>query len=290
MNKILVSVLLVLSITTNLQAQTANADSLQISVAVTTRALMKLVEPAFSVKNRNIIISTTSGSTGDMVELVMSGKASVAVTTRNIKDYEKAKCPTLVATPIGRDGLVISVPASNPVKNLTFAQISDIWTGKILNWKELGGPDLPIVVIGRTKAYDPIKLFCDFMKLESKEVEGGLIYSENGKGAWCKTAAVATETDEVALNLLLKTPGAITYFPLQILNNYKAKNLAVKGLSFDGVEATKATIADGTYFIHRTLNTITNGEPKSSTQQFVNFLLSDKGQKLVSTAGFLVLK
>jgi phosphate transport system substrate-binding protein len=128
------------------------------------------------------------------------------------------------------------------------------------------------------------------MKFESKEVEGGLIYSENGKGVWCKTAAVATETDVIALNLLLKTPGAITYFPVQILNNYKAKNLAIKGLTFDGVEATKATITDGTYFIHRTLNAITNGESKSNTKKFVNFLLSTEGQKLVSTAGFLVLK
>jgi phosphate transport system substrate-binding protein len=94
----------------------------------------------------------------------------------------------------------------------------------------------------------------------------------------------------MALNLLLKTPGAITYFPLQILKNYKAKNLSVKGLTFDGVEATKTTIADGTYFIHRTLNAITNGEPKSNTQQFVSFLLSAEGQKLVSAAGFLDLK
>jgi phosphate transport system substrate-binding protein len=272
------------------QNKKVEKDSLKIAVATTTMELMKLVEPAFESSNNSVEIFKTIGATSEMVDFVISGRASVAVTTRNIKDYEKTKCPTLVGTPIGRDGLVLSVPASNPLKNLTFAQIRDIWTGKIINWKELGGFDLPIVVIGRTKAYDPIKLFCDFMRLESKEVQGGLIYSENGKGLWCKTIVAAPETDETALKILLNTPGAITYFPLQVLNNYKEKMLAVSGLRFDGVEATKTTIANGTYFIHRTLNATTNTEPKGDVQKFVNFLLSAKGQKLVKRAGFLVLK
>ncbi|MBC7846000.1 MAG: substrate-binding domain-containing protein [Flavobacterium sp.] len=264
-------------------------ETLKLAVATTVKVLMKLVEPAFEPVNKNTKITSTIGPTGDMVELVMAGKSKVAITTRNLKDYEKVKCPTLVGTPIGLDGLAIVVSSSNPVSNLAFAQISAIWTGKIVNWKELGGPDLPIVLIGRTKAYDSIMLFCDFMKLESKPVEGGLIYREKGKEDWCSTVITAPETDDLALTILLKTPGAITYFPLQVLNNYKEYKIAVKCLSFDGVQPTKETIANGTYFIHRTLNAITNGQPEGLTKTFVDFLVSMKGQELIVEAGFLSL-
>lgn len=265
-------------------------DTLKVTAASTVKALMKLVEPAFESSRKGFEIAQTIGATGDMVEMVMANKASVAITTRNIKDYEKLKCPTLSGTPIGLDGLALVVSASLPVTNLTFGQIQAIWTGVIVNWKELGGPDLPIVLIGRSKSYDSIMLFCDFMKLESKPIEGGLIYREKNKEVWCEKVIAAPETDDLALAVLLQTPGAITYFPLQILNNYKAKSFAVKSVSFDGIQPTKESIANGTYFIHRTLNAITNNKPQGKTKEFCDFLLSKKGQKLIVEAGFLALK
>lgn len=265
-------------------------DTLKVAAASTVKGLMKLVEPAFESSKKGFEIAQTTGATGDMVEQVMSNKASVAVTTRNIKDYEKLKCSSLVGTPIGLDGLALVVSASLPVTNLTFGQIQAIWTGAIVNWKELGGPDLPIVLIGRSKSYDSIMLFCDFMKLESKPVEGGLIYRDKSKEVWCEKVIAAPETDDMALAVLLKTPGAITYLPLQVLNNYKGKSLAIKSVSFDGIKPTKESIANGTYFIHRTLNVITNNKPQGATKGFCDFLLSKEGQKLIVEAGFLALK
>lgn len=265
-------------------------DTLKVATASTTKVLVKLVEPAFESSKKGFEIDSRTGTTGDMVELVMAGKAALAVTTRNIKDYEKLKCPTLVGTPIGLDGLAIVVSASLPVTNLTFEQIQAIWTGAIVNWKTLGGPDLPIVLIGRSKEYDSIMLFCDFMKLESKPVEGGLIYRDKAKEVWNQTVVKAPETDDMALSVLLQIPGAITYFPLQILNNYKTKNSGIKSLSFNGIQPTKETIANGTYFIHRTLNAITNNQPQGKTKKFCDFILSKKGQKIITEAGFLSLK
>lgn len=264
-------------------------DTLEVAVASTTKLMMEAVKPAFESYKKDIVIATSNGATGDMVEQVISGKAKVAVTTRNRKDYEIAKCPTLVGTPIGFDGLAIVVSGLLPVKNLTFGELQSIWTGRIINWKELGGPDLPIVLIGRSKAYDSIMLFCDFMKLESKAVDGGLIYRDKNKEIWCETLVAAPETDNEALNILLETPGAITYFPLQVLNNYKAKNKNLKSISFNGVQPTKETIANGTYFIHRTLNAITNGNPEGKTKDFCDYLLSEVGQRLIVESGFLKL-
>jgi phosphate transport system substrate-binding protein len=275
--------------TTTSQSRTT-PDTLRIGVAVTTRHLMKLALPAFSAKNPDMNITSYIQETGNVVDDVIVGKASVAVTTRNLKDYEKAKSLTIMGTPIGLDGLVLAVSNSIPVESLTFEQITAIWTGAIINWEELGGPNLPIVVIGRPKNYDPIKLFCDFMHLDSKPTEGGELYSLKGKNQWSVKVAAAPETDKLALELLEKTPGAITYFPLQVLKSFKAKGCNVKALKFNGIEATPQTIANGEYFIHRRLNVMTNGEPNGAAMLFVDFLLSETGQQLVKQAGFLPIE
>jgi phosphate transport system substrate-binding protein len=240
--------------------------------------------------NADCMITSYVHETGNVVDDVIQGKTSLAVTTRNLKDYEKERSSTIMGTPIGLDGLVVAASASIPVSSLTYEQIVAIWTGSCGNWKELGGPDLPIVVIGRTKAYDPIKLFDDFMKLESKPVEGGLIYREKGKEQWSQKVAPSPPSDILALEILNKTPGGITYFPLQIFYNFKASGNNIKSFNFNGVQATPETIANETYFIHRRLNAITNGKPERGTRKFVNFMLSAEGQQLVKDAGFLPLE
>jgi phosphate transport system substrate-binding protein len=264
-------------------------DTLKIGVALTTQHLMELVTPAFCKVNAGINITSKVDQTGNVVADVMDGRASVAVTTRNLKDYEKEKSATIMGNPIGLDGLVLVVSSSIPVTSLTFDQINAIWTGTLVNWKELGGPDLPITVIGRAKAYDPIMLFCDFMALDSKPVERGIIYSLKGKDLWSKTVATSTANDSLALDILSKIPGTITYLPLQVFYDYRTKGYMVKALDFNGVPATPTTIENGEYFIHRRLNIITNGEPKGATQTFVDFVLSNEGQQLVKEAGFLPL-
>jgi len=282
---------LLLKCSTNLQAQNSEPlhDTLKIGVAVTTRHLMELVTPVFSAANTEMKITSYIHETGNVVDDVIQGKTSVAVTTRNLKDYEKEKSATIMGTPIGFDGLVLAVSTSIPVSSLTFEQIVAIWTGACTNWKEVGGPDLPIVVIGRTKSYDPIQLFCDFMKLEAKPVDGGVLYREKGKGLWSQFVAPTPATDDLALELLQKTPGFITYFPLQVYFNYKSKDINIKALYFNGVVASPQTIENGEYFIHRRLNVITNGKPEGAVKLFVDFMLSVEGQQLVKDAGFLPL-
>jgi phosphate transport system substrate-binding protein len=275
--------------TKNEIVKNAISDTLKIGTAVTTRHLMKLAEPAFKAKFPNAVITSTINETGNVVADVISGKGTIAVTTRDLKIYEKEKSATITAIPIGYDGLVLTISTKNKITSLTFDQIVAIWTGKYTNWKELGGKDLPIVLIGRSKGYDPIKLFGDFMKLDSKMVDDRMVYSELGKNSWSKNSAIVTENDEEALEILNKTPGAITYLPLQVLNDYKSKGNNIKDILFDGIKATPQTIANGEYFIHRRLNVITNGKPKEDAKSFIEFLLSNGGQELVKKAGFLTI-
>ncbi len=268
-------------------AQRLPDDTLKIGVSVTTRHLMGLVNPVFSKANPTINITSKIDETGNVVDAVIMGKASVAVTTRNLKDFEIKKSATVIGTPIGLDGLVVAVSSSISVSNLSFEQIAGIYTGTYTNWNQLGGNDLPIVVIGRVKAYDPIQLFADFMQLDTKPLDGGIVSSKKGKNAWNITIAASPATDDAALEMLLKTPGAVTYFPLQIFNNYQGKKKAIKALDFNGVKASITTIANGEYFIHRRLNIITNGTPTGVSKTFVDFMLSKKGQEMIQQAGFL---
>jgi phosphate transport system substrate-binding protein len=273
-----------------LNAQVQSTDTLKIGIAVTTRHLMELVNPVFEKANPAINTTSKIDETGNVVDAVITGKASVAVTTRNLKDFEIKKSVTVMGTPIALDGLVVAVSKNITISNLSFEQIAGIYTGKYTNWNQVGGNDMPIVVIGRIKAYDPIQLFADFMQLDTKPLDVGIVYSVKGKNIWNKTVAASPATDDAALEMLLKTPGAITYFPLQIFNNYHKKNKTIKALDFNGVKATVTTIANGDYFIHRRLNVMTNGTPTGVSKTFVDFMLSKKGQQLIQQAGFLSIK
>lgn len=265
-------------------------DSLRIGVAVTTRHLMKLAQPAFVDFYPQAKVSSYIHETGNVVDDVIMKNTLIAVTTRNLKDFEIEKSAIIMGTPIGIDGLVLAVSNNLPINNLTFNEIVGIWTGKYNNWNQLGGPELPITVIGRTKAYDPIRLFADFMHLDTKSVEGGAFYKEKNENIWGTTLVEVIDTDDMGMEKLINTPGAITYFPLQVLNNYKLEGYPVKDVAFDDVKASYETIENGQYHIHRRLNVITNGTPEDITKAFVDFILSKEGQQLVEDAGFLKLK
>jgi phosphate transport system substrate-binding protein len=268
-------------------AQTQPNDTLKIGISVTTKYLMELVNPVFSKANPKMNITSRIDQTGNVVDDVIMGKASVAITTRNLKDFEIKKSATVMGTPIGLDGLVLAMSSSIPINNLSFEQIIDIYTGIYTNWKQLGGDDLQIVAVGRIKAYDPIQLFADFMQLDTKPQDDGIVYSKKGENNWNKNVAISPATDADALEMLLKMPGAVTYFPLQIFNNYQAEKKAIKALEFNGVKASGTTIANGQYFIHRRLNIMTNGMPNGVSKTFVDFMLSKKGQELIQQAGYI---
>jgi len=273
----------------NAQTNPSKKDTSIIGISVTTLPLMQLARPAFASKYPEAHFKTIVDQTGVVVDSVITGYAAVAITTRTIKDYEKEKSGSLKGTPIGLDGLVLTVAKSNPVNSLTFDQIVLIYTGAITNWKEVGGKNMAIVVIGRNKGFDPINLFADFMRLDTKFIKDGVQYSVKGEDSWSKIPSLIPSTNEAALAMLNKSGNAITYFPLQVFNEYKAQGRNLKPLAFNGIEATHQTIENSSYFIHRQLNAITKGIPGSTAQLLIDFLLSASGQQLINKAGFLSL-
>lgn len=277
----------IVSLLTLSAAVVGEAGEMKVLASTSTKPLVERVVPAFATTTNGGLLAVSYISSTFLVYKVVAGEAAIGITSRNLKAKEAS--PAVTATPIGLDALVVTVPAANPITNLSSAQVCGIWTGAITNWQELSGPDLAIVVVGRTKAYDPIRLFGDFMKLETKEVEGGLVYRQSGKEVWSTSAAEAAATDEQALATLAAQAGAITYFPLGRMLAYKTKGLPVKGLTMNAIAATPESIAGNLYPISRTLNAITASAPAGSSKDLIDFLLSASGQKLVAEAGFVPL-
>ena len=208
----------------------------------------------------------TGSSAG--VEAVVSGTAQIGDVSRALSDEEKSK--GLVENVVALDGIAIITDKNNTVANLTKQQLIDIYTGKITNWKDVGGSDQKIVVIGREDGSGTRDAFEEILDIADQ----------------CKLAQTLSETGQVAA-AVEKTPGAIGYISLDALSD------KVKALQLDGVEASEATIKDGSYTLQRPFVMATKGEVSEQSkevQAVFEYINSDAGQKVIEQVGLVSAK
>ena len=217
----------------------------------------------------NIVVSE-SGSGNGAKALINKG-CDVADMSRFMKDTEfkaaVANGVMPVAHVVAMDGIAISVHPANPVRALTVAQVHDIFTGKITNWKALGGPDMAILRISRDTNSGTFETFNKLVMTKDKIAEGTETVGSNGQ----MRARISM------------TRSAIGYLGLGFVD---AKT---KSLEINGVIPTPATVASGRYPISRPLFMFTNGYPKlgSHLHAFVTLYLTKKGQQLVERKGYI---
>jgi phosphate transport system substrate-binding protein len=226
---------------------------------------------AYMDKHPEINISVRGGGSGVGVAALQNGTVDIANSSRPMKSKEIAACkakginPTAYA--VANDGIAIVVHPSNTVKNLTVAQIRDIYTAKIKNWNQVGGPNMPIVIISRDVASGTFEVFND-KALKGAKVDGSaqMLASNN--------AIVTTVTS---------TPGAIGYAGLGYLN------AGVKAITVENVMPTEASVKDASYPLSRKLYMYTNGPAKGEVGKFIVYIQSAEGQALVKKQGFITL-
>jgi len=177
-----------------------------------------------------------------------------------------------VAKTIAYDGITVVVNPSNPVSNLTFDQVRNIYNGNISNWKDVGGQDKPIVAISRDSSSGTYKDF-QTMAMNGDKYRPDVL-------AQSATGGIVSE---VAQN-----PNAIGYIGFAYLGK------TTKALSLDkgngSVAPTVETISSGAYPLSRALLFYTNGEPTGLIKEFTDFVLSEKGQSVVKEVGYIPLK
>ncbi|MDX1931505.1 MAG: PstS family phosphate ABC transporter substrate-binding protein [Capsulimonadales bacterium] len=238
---------------------------------------------AFGKKNPNAKMTVTGGGSGQGITALINGTAAIANASRAAEDKEKdaakAKGFEMVETAVARDGITIVVHPSNTVQSLTLEQLKGIYTGKINNWKEIGGPDTKIIASGRDTASGTYKYFQEDVLKKEKYRPDMLTTPSNNKIA-----------DNVS-----KQKGGIGYIGVAYATEFvqagKVKEVPVAFKQGDApVLPTSENILSGKYPISRALFNYTKGQPEGVVKEYLDFVTGPEGQEIVKKEGYITLK
>jgi phosphate transport system substrate-binding protein len=244
-----------------------NDKEISISGSTTVFPIVDEASKAFMDDHSSVHIIVTSGGSGKGVKDVGLGTSDIGMASRNLKDSEIDDYPDLKTHKIANDGLSIIVHEDNPITDLTMDQLRSIYAGEIDNWKDLGGDDHPIILVGRDEISGTRATF-DEMVMGDKALSSGMSQEESN--------------DKVHDKVMVNKHG-IGYVGHGFLGD------GVKVIDLDGITPTIETVQDGTYPISRPLNVVTDGEPGGAVKDFIDFLKSEDGQKIVEEQGFIPL-
>ena len=216
---------------------------------------------AFEAGNGITVTYNATGS-GAGIQAVQEGRCDIGLASRNLKDEEKSK--GLEGTVLAYDGIAVIVNPNNPVSDLDIETIAKIYTGEIKNWKEIGGNDAEIVLIGREAGCGTRDGFEDITDTKDK----------------CKYRQELTSTGDV-ITTVSSNPGAIGYASLASVKD------TVKALTVDGVAPSESTIKDGSYVVQRPFVLVTKKDTalSESAQKFFDYITSEAANEIISAAG-----
>ena len=216
----------------------------------------------------DVTVTAEFVGSGAGIEAVTNGTADIGNSSRSLKDEEKAA--GVAENIVAIDGIAVCVDPANEVADLTKEQLTNIYNGTVTNWKEVGGADEPIIVIGREAGSGTRGAFEELVDLKDA----------------CKYANELDSTGAVIAKVA-STPGAIGYASLDALDD------SVKALSLEGVEATAENIKAGNYFLSRPFVMATKGEifeQNDLVQAWFDYVMGDEGQQIASEVGLITVK
>ena len=226
----------------------------------------------------------TGGGSGTGIAALINNTVDLANASRQIKDEEIAEAQSKGVEPvehiIARDAIAVIVNPENPVNELTLQQISDIYSGKISNWSEVGGDDRPIVKLSReTNSGTHVYFLETVLRLGSKEDK--TLFS---------TDTLLLPSSEGIISEVRDNPNAIGYDGL----GYVPDDLKMIAIAKEAgglyVLPSIETVNDKTYAIARDLYMYTNGEPTGVIKDYLDWILSDEAQQIVAELGFVPAK
>ncbi len=232
-------------------------------------------------KNTGDFIAVTGGGSGTGLSSLISGTCDIAMSSRNIKEKEIALAQKKGINPneikVALDGLAVVVNPGNPISKLTLAQLADIFTGRVTNWKEAGGKDERIVILSREVNSGTHVYFKEHVLRKN---------DPNSKEEFAPTALMLSSSqaiaDEVAGNR-----AAVGYYGMGYISK-KQKPLAIaKDEKSEYEVPTIEDVINGKYPISRPLFLYTNGVPGGLVKKFVDFTLSKEGQDIILATDFV---
>ncbi len=240
------------------------AVTIKMSGSTSMEDLAKGLAEGYHSKHGNITVDVQLGGSGAGIKNVQDGNSQIGNVSRALKESETGLKEYKVAI----DSISVIVNKENAVSDLSKENLIRIFKGEITNWKEVGGADRQIAVIGREAGSGTRAAFEELLKLEDA----------------CKYSQELTETGIVATSVSA-TPGAIGYISYAYLND------TVKGLKIDGVDCTIDNVKSGAYPIQRPFLMVTReNEDSTAVKSFLDYVLSDEGQAIVTDLHLISVK
>jgi phosphate transport system substrate-binding protein len=275
MKSYLTAIALLLSGTSVLQAQTKITAKGSDTMVI----LMQKWAESYMTGHKDVSIQVTGGGTGTGVAALQNNTTDLCAASRPLKSAEVLQCvKAFKAKPnehkVALDGLAVYVHADNPLKELSLAQLSDLFTGKITNWKDVGGADLPVVLYSRENSSGTYEFFKEHV-LSKQDFAAS---AQTMPGTAAVLQAVAKDKSGIGY-------GGAAY-------GAGAKHLAVKkDAAAAAVEPNEATVQSGDYPISRPLFIYDNPAiEKGAIAEFLTWIEGADGQKVVKEVGFFPLK
>ncbi len=236
---------------------------------------------AFKARHPEVEVKWEALGSGTAFVGLLDGSAQLGASSRGIKENEVGEARQrgieLREFVIGYDGIAVVVHPQNPVSELTIAQLSDLFTGKIRNWREVGGSDLPVHLISRPSYSGTFSFFRD------KVLRRG---NDKGPEDYAPGAELIEENGAI-LEKVAREPGAISYVGIGwVTPAVKTLGVAPKA-GQPAVRASVATVRTGTYPVYRPLLMYSRGEPHGPAREMLAFILSSDGQKVVAKNDFV---
>lgn len=245
----------------------ATSGSVVIAGSTSVQPLSEAMSEVYMDENPNVTVEVQGGGSGQGIKSIEDGIADIGSLSREVSEDEKASIGEEYV--IAKDGVAVIVNADVKVKDLSLEQIKGIYTGDIKNWSEVGGDNAEITVVSREEGSGTRGAFTEITGVAVDDTDNTT-----------KDALVQPSTGAVK-ETVSTTPDSIGYVSLGSLDD------SVKVLTVEGVEATSDNVVSGDYKIQRPFVYVVGSKVSDTAQAFIDFAMSDEGQKIVEENGFI---
>lgn len=259
-------------------------NSIQIKGSDTMVNLVQAWAEKYMENNPQEFVAVTGGGSGTGLSSLISGTCDIAMSSRNIKDKEitlaKQKGIEPFEIKVALDGLAVVVNPRNPVSKLTIDQLAQIFTGRITNWKEVGGQDLKIVILSREVNSGTHVYFKEHVLRKN---------DPNSKEEFAPSALMLPSSQAIA-DEIAGNPAAIGYYGMGYICVKQKAVLVANDEKSEYIAPTIENVINGKYPMSRPLFLYTNSQPQGLVRKFVDFVLSSEGQDIVLKTDFVPIK
>lgn len=242
-------------------------NKLSMTGSSTVAPLALEIAKRFESQNSGLRIDVQTGGSGRGIADARNGTADIGLVSRSLKADES----DLQGHTIALDGVAVILHKSNPVGNLSNAQIVGIYTGTIQNWKEVGGKDQKITVVNKAEGRSTLELFAQYFGLKNSQIKAQVVIGDNQQGI--KTVA--------------GNPGAIGYVSIGSAEFEIENGVPLKMLSMNGVKPNTENVRNGSFPLSRPLLLVTKGVDTDLRKKFLSFSKSPAVYDLVKEQYFV---